>query len=258
MSAGKIMVVEDDLALSAGLCFELDMNGYLTVAAYNTGKARQLVATEEFDLVLLDVNLPDGNGMDLCRELKEECPQLPVIFLTANDLEEDVVAGFDLGADDYVTKPFSMKILLKRVEAALRHAGGKEQSPKDLWADGFLSLDFGSLTARRGQEQIAITPNEYKLLRVLTENEGNVLTRQTLLGKLWDSDFICSYGMGSVGVCSQKGSALCPPCRMRRDPGADSSAAGSRAAPGGRVFRQDLRDTGQSDCRRAGPVALCL
>ena len=83
--------------MSAGLCFELDMNGYLTVAAYNTGKARQLVATEEFDLVLLDVNLPDGNGMDLCRELKEECPQLPVIFLTANDLEEDVVAGFDLG-----------------------------------------------------------------------------------------------------------------------------------------------------------------
>ena len=108
--------------MSAGLCFELDMNGYLTVAAYNTGKARQLAATEDFDLVLLDVNLPDGNGMDLCRELKEECPQLPVIFLTANDLEEDVVAGFDLVADDYVTKPFSMKILLKRVEAALRHA----------------------------------------------------------------------------------------------------------------------------------------
>ena len=130
MSAGKIMVVEDDLALSAGLCFELDMNGYLTVAAYNTGKARQLVATEEFDLVLLDVNLPDGNGMDLCRELKEECPQLPVIFLTANDLEEDVVAGFDLGADDYVTKPFSMKILLKRVEAALRHAGEKSSPQK--------------------------------------------------------------------------------------------------------------------------------
>ena len=98
------------------------------------------------------------------------------------------MAGFDLGADDYVTKPFSMKILLKRVEAALRHAGGKEQSPKDLWADGFLSLDFGSLTARRGQEQIAITPNEYKLLRVLTENEGNVLTRQTLVGKLWYSE----------------------------------------------------------------------
>ena len=72
MSAGKIMVVEDDLALSAGLCFELDMNGYLTVAAYNTGKARQLAATEDFDLVLLDVNLPDGNGMDLCRELKRK------------------------------------------------------------------------------------------------------------------------------------------------------------------------------------------
>lgn len=98
------------------------------------------------------------------------------------------MAGFDLGADDYVTKPFSMKILLKRVEAALRHAGGRGPAPKDRWEDGFLCLDFASLTARRGEEQIAITPNEYKLLRTLTENGGNVLTRQTLLGKLWDSE----------------------------------------------------------------------
>lgn len=188
MSAGRIMVVEDDLTLSAGLCFELDMNGYLTVAAYNIKKARQLAGEDDFDLVILDVNLPDGSGFDLCRELKERDPGLPVIFLTANDLEEDVVAGFDLGADDYVTKPFSMKILLKRVEAALRHAGRRETAPKDRWEDGFLCLDFAALTARRGQEQIAITPNEYKLLRTLTENGGNVLTRQTLLGKLWDSE----------------------------------------------------------------------
>lgn len=142
MSAGRIMVVEDDLTLSAGLCFELDMNGYLTVAAYNIKKARQLAGEDDFDQ----------------------------------------------GADDYVTKPFSMKILLKRVEAALRHAGGRETAPKDRWEDGFLCLDFAALTARRGQEQIAITPNEYKLLRTLTENGGNVLTRQTLLGKLWDSE----------------------------------------------------------------------
>ena len=100
MSAGRIMVVEDDLTLSAGLCFELDMNGYLTVAAYNIKKARQLAGEDTFDLVILDVNLPDGSGFDLCRELKERESGLPVIFLTANDLEEDVVAGFDLGADD--------------------------------------------------------------------------------------------------------------------------------------------------------------
>ena len=106
----KILVVEDDIALSAGLCFELDAGGYLTVAAYTVRKAVQLLENEEFALVLLDVNLPDGNGFELCREIKNKKPQLPVIFLTANDLEEDVLNGFDLGAEDYVTKPFNKRV----------------------------------------------------------------------------------------------------------------------------------------------------
>ena len=115
-----ILVLEDDLALSAGLCFELDACGHLTVAAYHCEKARQLLEKEAFDLALFDVNLPDGSGFDLCREVKEKYPNLPVLFLTANDLEEDVLKGFDLGADDYITKPFRLPILKKRVEVALR------------------------------------------------------------------------------------------------------------------------------------------
>ena len=155
----KILVVEDDLALSAGLCFELDAGGYLTVAAYTVRKAVQLLENEEFALVLLDVNLPDGNGFELCREIKNKKPQLPVIFLTANDLEEDVLNGFDMGAEDYVTKPFNMNIL----------------------------LDFKTLTAVRGKERLPVTPNEYKLLKVLTENAGNILPRKNLLEQLWDA-----------------------------------------------------------------------
>lgn len=155
----KILVVEDDLALSAGLCFELDADGYLTVAAYTVRKAVQILENEEFALVLLDVNLPDGNGFELCREIKNKKPQLPVIFLTANDLEEDVLNGFDLGAEDYVTKPFNMNIL----------------------------LDFKTLTAVRGKERLPVTPNEYKLLKVLTENAGNILPRKNLLEQLWDA-----------------------------------------------------------------------
>lgn len=155
----KILVVEDDLALSVGLCFELDAGGYLTVAAYTVRKAVQLLENEEFALVLLDVNLPDGNGFELCREIKNKKPQLPVIFLTANDLEEDVLNGFDLGAEDYVTKPFNMNIL----------------------------LDFKTLTAVRGKERLPVTPNEYKLLKVLTENAGNILPRKNLLEQLWDA-----------------------------------------------------------------------
>ena len=142
---------------------------------------------ERFSLVLLDVNLPDGNGFDLCREIKELRPELPVIFLTANDLEEDVLSGFDMGAEDYVTKPFNMKILLRRIEVALRRGKEKPSVPADRWSDGFLLLDFSSLTAVRGGEKLAITPNEYKLLKTLTENSGRILTRQLLLERLWDS-----------------------------------------------------------------------
>lgn len=116
----RILVVEDDLTLSAGVCFELDCNGYLSVAAYNCRKAIQLIQNDHFDLAILDINLPDGNGFDLCREFKAVCPELPIIFLTANDLETDVLNGFDVGAEDYVTKPFNMKILMRRIEVALR------------------------------------------------------------------------------------------------------------------------------------------
>ena len=96
----RILVVEDDLALSAGLCFELDAAGYTAIPAYNCVKARHLFQQEQqLALALLDVNLPDGSGFALCRELKEERPELPVIFLTANDLEQDVLTGFDMGAE---------------------------------------------------------------------------------------------------------------------------------------------------------------
>lgn len=184
----KILVVEDDLALSAGLCFELDTSGYLTVAAYNCGKTRQLLKENQFDLAILDVNLPDGNGFELCQEVKAAMPELPVIFLTANDLEEDVINGFDLGADDYITKPFSIQILKRRIEVALRRGSAAPKSEADCYDDGFLKLDFTALTAIRNGEKLAITPNEYKMLRLLTANAGNIVTRQILLEKLWDCD----------------------------------------------------------------------
>ncbi|NBH83715.1 DNA-binding response regulator [bacterium C-53] len=184
----KILVVEDDLTLSTGICFEMDCNGYLTVAAYNCKKANQLIQSDHFDLAILDVNLPNGNGFDLCRTIKSTHPELPVIFLTANDLEQDILEGFDLGAEDYVTKPFNMKILLRRVEVALRRNRFSAQQTENLWSDGFLTLDFSTLTAIRGNEKIIITSNEYKLLKILTENAGNILTRQTLLERLWDVD----------------------------------------------------------------------
>lgn len=186
----RILVVEDDLTLSTGLCFELDSAGYVTQAAYSCQKARYLAGQDLYALALLDVNLSDGSGFDLCREIKELHPDMPVIFLTAKDLEEDVLQGFDLGAEDYITKPFHMKILLKRVEVAIRRKSGaaQRQMPGEGYRDDFLQLDFEALTAVRGTEKLAITPNEYKLLKILTAHAGTVVTRQMLLTKLWDCE----------------------------------------------------------------------
>lgn len=182
----KILIVEDDLALSSGLCFELDTSGYLTSAAYTLEKADRLLKEESFHLVLLDVNLPDGNGFDLCKKIKADFPEIPVIFLTANDMDKDVINGFDLGADDYISKPFHTQILKRRIEVALRR-GCKRRASGDYYDDGWLRLDFAALTAIRGNETLSITPNEYKLLCFLIANAGRLVTRRLLMEKLWDS-----------------------------------------------------------------------
>ena len=186
----RILVVEDDLALSTGLCFELDAAGYATQAAYNCRKAEYLVEQEKFSLAILDVNLPDGSGFEICRIIKSRHPELPVLFLTANDLEEDMLSGYDLGAEDYITKPFRMPILLKKVEVALRRGASwpGKKTEEACYRDDHLEIDFEALTAVRGGEKLPVTPNEYKLLRVLIANAGNVVTRRMLLEKLWDCD----------------------------------------------------------------------
>lgn len=184
----KILVIEDDLALSTGLCFELNMSGYLTVAAYNCQNARQFLQNERFDLIILDVNLPDGNGFDYCREVKVSLPELLIIFLTARDMEQDELNGFELGAEDYIVKPFNMQILKHRVEAVLRRGNSSAKNSSDYYEDTRLQLNFAALTAVCNGKKLAITPNEYKLLRILITNTGNLVTRHTLLEKLWDCD----------------------------------------------------------------------
>lgn len=181
----RILVVEDDLGLSAGLCFDLEADDYLTIPAYTYKKAMAVFQDHEFDLVVMDVNLPDGNGFDLCREMKAKA-DVPVIFLTANDMEEDVLNGLELGAEDYITKPFSMNIFRKKVEMILRRNEKKQNG--NVYSDGTLRIDFESLTALKNGEKLVITPNEYKILKLLTANAGNVLTRQVLLERLWDNE----------------------------------------------------------------------
>ena len=182
----RILVVEDDHLLNNTLCYNLNTMGYMVDAALSKQVAVNCIEKQNYDLIVLDVNLPDGNGFDFCREAKERYPDTAVIFLTANDMESDMLKGYELGADDYVTKPFHMSVFQKKLAALLGRIA--KQSIGDCYDDGILFIDFSEMTATLSGEAIIFTPLEYRLLKVLTKNPKTVLTRQVLLEKLWDID----------------------------------------------------------------------
>lgn len=194
----RILVVEDDRLLNSTLCYNLTTAGYLVEAALTKANAIGQTEKQNYELIVLDVNLPDGNGFDFCREIKERRPDTAVIFLTANDMESDMLKGYELGADDYVTKPFPMSVFQKKVSALLarirKHSGG------DFYNDGNLFINFTEMTATLNGEGISFTPMEYRLLKVLTKNPQVVLTRQVLLEKLWDIDgnFVDEHALTST------------------------------------------------------------
>ena len=182
----KLLVVEDDRLLNNTLCYNLSASGYIVDAALTKGAAAALCEEQDYELIILDVNLPDGSGFDLCEKIKERRPDTAVIFLTANDMESDMLKGFELGADDYVTKPFPISVFRKKVSALLARI--QKQTGGECYSDGTLSINFSELTAALMGEPVTFTPMEYRLLKVLVRNPQVVLTRQVLLEKLWDTD----------------------------------------------------------------------
>lgn len=184
----RILVIEDDRLLNSTLCYNLAAAGYKTESALTYAEAGDLIMhkKQEHDLYVLDVNLPDGNGFDLCHTIKALHSDAAVIFLTANDLESSQLRGFELGADDYVTKPFSVSVFQKKVTALLNRLA--TPNAQDAYNDGHLSINFSEMTAALAGVPLSFTPAEYRLLRVFTKNPRTVLTRQVLLEKLWDAD----------------------------------------------------------------------
>lgn len=180
----KILLIEDDKDLNAGLTYDLEEEQYQVYSAFTLGEGMLLLEEQEVDLILLDGNLPDGDGFDFCRGVKKE-RTIPIIFLTARDMEQDEIRGFDCGADDYITKPFRMPILHKRLEAALRKSHPK--SDDLVYEDEWLTISFDNMTAKSGKEMISLTPTEFRILRILIENSGRVLTKTLLLEKVWDN-----------------------------------------------------------------------
>lgn len=182
----RILVVEDDRLLNETLCYNLTGAGYTVDAALTKQSAINHIEKQDYELIVLDVNLPDGNGFDICQKVKEHSPNTAVIFLTANDLECDMLKGYDLGADDYVTKPFPISVFQKKISVLVNHI--IKQADRDCYDDGILFINFSEMSATFQGEALVFTPLEYRLLEVFTKSPKIVLTRQVLLEKLWDID----------------------------------------------------------------------
>ncbi len=179
----KIMILEDDAYLREGLCELLEKEGYIVESACNCNEGRALLQKSSFNLVILDVMLPDGNGLELCTEIRKQGSDVPILFLTACDEEFQIVRGLDAGADDYVTKPFRLLELLSRVRALLRRRNGvTTYSYKDI------SVDINTMSVKKNGENLFLTPTEFQILSVLIQNSGIIVTRNTLLERIWDSD----------------------------------------------------------------------
>ena len=178
----KILIVEDDRELNQAIGYALEKDGYQSVSAFSVGTAMKAYMESQIDLVLLDVNLPDGEGFTFCKWVKER-KGMPVIFLTARDLEEDMLRGYDMGAEDYVTKPFSMKVLLKKINIILRRKTGSRGLDFD---DGFLRVDFEKAKIEVNGKSVQVTPTEFRLLRQFISNSGKLLTYDVLLEQLWE------------------------------------------------------------------------
>lgn len=180
-----ILLLEDDETIAFGIERAMKKEGSTTVWC-RTLKEAQSCLDENTNLVLLDLNLPDGNGFSFCRQVKAFDETLPVIFLTVRDDEKDIVRGLDMGADDYIVKPFLLSVLSSRIRAVLRRSSRTAEKGRLICGD--ISMDTEKLKAYIGTAEVVLTAGELRLLRVLLENKNQAITRNRLLELLWDAD----------------------------------------------------------------------
>ena len=183
----RILVVEDDAAILRGLTDNLRFEGYEVLPAKNGDDGLRLILEENPDLVILDIMLPALSGFDVCRRARKQGKMMPILMLTARGQEVDRVMGLDLGADDYITKPFSIPELLARVRAHLRRADAGSRLPESV-SFGNVTVQFERYEARRGQKEVHLSPKEYGVLRLLVAREGDVVSRTDLLHEVWGYD----------------------------------------------------------------------
>jgi DNA-binding response OmpR family regulator len=182
----RVLLVEDDADIAEPLGRALEREGYVVSAAGDGRDALESVLAEPPDLIILDVGLPGIDGLDVCRQVRISHPQLPILMLTARDGELETVAGLDAGADDYVTKPFPLSVLLARVRAMLRRSGTTELVAGDV------RVDESSRRAWRGNRELELSPKEFDLLALLVREAGRVVTRRRIMDQVWDINWFGS------------------------------------------------------------------
>ena len=181
----KLLLVEDDTTLAISIEYSLKKEGYLVDTAHSYLKAMEFIDSNKYDLTILDIELPDGNGFELCKHIRK-ASNTPVIFLTAKDEEVNVVMGLDIGGDDYITKPFRLKELLSRIKAVIRRTN--KNALDNILISNEIKIDLLESKVYKNDEQIYLTPSEHKLLVFLMQNSKQVLSRARILEKLWDID----------------------------------------------------------------------
>jgi two-component system KDP operon response regulator KdpE len=198
----RLLVIDDEPAIRKLLRMGLNTQGHHVLEATNARTALQQIATKP-DLVILDLGLPDMEGLDLLRQIRERDAAVPIVVLTSRDDEAAKVQALDSGADDYVTKPFGMNELFARIRAALRHQL-QTQGEKPVFRTGDLSVDLVRRIVKLGETEIKLSPKEYDLLRLLVQHAGKVLTHKFLLDRLWDATTDAQYLRVYVGHLRQK------------------------------------------------------
>lgn len=180
----QILLVEDNETIIMGLKYSLEQEGFKIISTRTKKETEDIILKEKIDLILLDVTLPDGNGFDICKSIKEKL-DIPVIFLTAQDEETSVVIGLDLGADDYITKPFRTRELISRINSVLRRYG-KTIEKANIVQYKNIKIDTSMAKVYKDNEEIIFTSLEYKILLMLFTNKNKLITREQLLDKIWD------------------------------------------------------------------------
>lgn len=178
-----ILLLEDDSSLLEGLVYALQKNGFTLTAARTVQETRRLLKKQTFDLLLLDVTLPDGNGFEICQAVRQQGSTVPILFLTAADEETSIIRGLDSGGDDYLTKPFKLGELCSRLRALLRRSGMQQDQ---LLRSGPVAIDLLGSKAFRDGQPLELTSIEYRLLCLFLQNKGRILTRNVILNTLWD------------------------------------------------------------------------